>query len=95
MDFNKVNEKLLNKFDIKPCRVKLQRIAISDIRISCSEQTTMENIDLKWSLTQENPNTFSLKIKRTLCNDGSDDLPAQKRIKFNQVAVNHCSGIFL
>lgn len=95
MDFNKVNETLVNKFGIKPCCVRLQRIAISDIRISCSEPTTKENIDLKWSLTQENPNTFSLKIKRKLYYDGSDDLPAQKRKKINEVAVNHCSGTFL
>lgn len=89
-NYNKLNEKLLKKFGIKPCYVKLERIEFSGIRISCSELTSKKNINLKWSLTQDNLNTYSLKIKRKLQRDDSDELPTQKRVKFNE--VDHCSG---
>lgn len=92
MDFNKLNENQLKKFGIKYCCVKLEKIAFSKIRISCVEQTSRENIELKWSLTREDLNTFSLKIKRKLCDVDSNELPAPKRVKFTEVSGNQRSG---
>lgn len=60
-------EKILKNFNIKPCRVNLTKMEFSKIRIACSAHSSDRNEKLSCDLSQENTNTFSLKITRSTC----------------------------
>lgn len=56
-----LNEKLLNEFNIKPCKIKLDNVCLKKIGISCTI-TDEKNKTLKCALKQTDLNSFSVKI---------------------------------
>lgn len=82
----KTDEDILKDFDIKPCKVILERAIFSKIGISCSAHSSDGSI-LKCTLMQQDVNTISLTVKRKNHESSNDDtLHPSKRLKTNKAA---------
>lgn len=89
MEISDSNEKILKKFGIKPCRVKLDKF-FSVIRIKCSAESSEENENLTCDEKQTNSHTFCVQIKRKMIENSSakSSIP-RKRVKFNETKIFH------
>lgn len=93
MKRNQSNDQILRENGIKPCSIKIDNMLFSRIKMTCTVTSSEKNEKLKCCLRQEDDiNTFSLKIKRKLCNDTINEIPPLKRVKFNDVEVIHHIG---
>lgn len=72
MKSKKSKEDILKKFGIKPCSINLEKSDFSKIKMTCSAESTEENIKLFCDINQTDSNTFSIKIKRKIIDKESD-----------------------
>lgn len=89
------NAEILEKFKIKPCRVLLENNSFSKMNIRCTAKSSEKNVELICSLKQEHMNTFSLRIKRKLCENNENHIQQPKRVKLNEVNTIHNLGNFV
>lgn len=83
MAANRLEKRLLKQFNIKPCRVHVESVNFSQIKMACSA-TDEKNNKLICDLKQTGMNSFILKIKSKRFNeDKENQIPPSKKVKFS------------
>lgn len=74
----KIYKILQKKYGIRSCKVVLNRLTFSKMKIKCTVKSSDENEKFSCVLTEEKDNIFSIKIKRKFLNE-SDTAPRKKQ----------------
>lgn len=98
MESNNLYKRILSKYDIKPCLVKLtplNTVEFKKIKIKCKATSSDKNEKLLCDIGQQDGNTFSIKIKRLRADQIVPEVEVKpKKVKFSEPLeiANHVAG---
>lgn len=77
---NNSNDRFLKEFNIKPCRVRLDRGNFSKIRMTCKATSSEKHVKLICDMKQTGINTILIKVatKRPINEELDEIHPAKK-----------------
>lgn len=83
MTENCLYKRLLKQFNIKSCRVQLENLSFSKIRMACSA-TDEKNVKFICDVKQTGMNSFTIKVNAKQFNeDKENEIPSSKKVKFS------------